>query len=74
MNNRDVMIWKAIAFSAALVYLYKASKASGGSLAQNPYGIKINPERVATFASMFAPPHYRHHARQLGQVLLEKYL
>ncbi len=74
MQNRDVMIWKAIAFGAAMVYLYKASKASGGTLSQNPYGIKLNPERVATFASMFAPKDYRHHARQLGQVLLEKYL
>lgn len=74
MNNRDLMIWKAVAFAAAIVYLYKASKANGGTLAQNPYGIKLNPERVASFASMFAPQDYRHHAKQLGQAILERYL
>lgn len=74
MKSRDVMIWKAIALGAVIIYVYKASRANGGTLAQNPYGINLNPERVADFASRFAPREYRLQARQLGKALLERYM
>lgn len=74
MKSRDVMIWKAIALGAVIIYIYKARKENGGTLAQNPYGINLNPERVADFASRFAPPEYRVRAKHLGQVLIERFI
>ena len=67
-------MWKAIAFGAVLIYLTKAAKANGGTLSQNPYGIKIDPDRIADFAARFAPQEWRPQARDIGKVLIERYL
>ena len=73
MQKRDVLVWKAIALGAVIVYLYKASKANGGTLAENPYGIKLNPDKILNFATRFVPPEYRKHASDLGRAAITRW-
>lgn len=44
--DRSVMLWKLFALAATGIYIYKAIKANGGNLSGNPYGIKLNANKL----------------------------
>lgn len=72
--DKELAFFKLLAVVTAAIYLYKAYAKNGGTLNGNPYGIRLNPEKLADLASRFAPPQYQHHARNIGQAVLERYL
>lgn len=71
-SDKSILVWKAVAFGAALVYLYKVAKSQGGSLQGNPYGVNLNGERVVDFASQFVSPEKRHYVKKFGQEILRR--
>lgn len=72
MKDKEILFWKLAAIGVAAVYVYKVTKANGGTLANNPMGVNLNPEKVATLASQFAPREWRPQAKYLGQKVLER--
>jgi hypothetical protein len=64
---KDLLIWKGLALAGVLVYLYKVTKANGGTLTGNSMGVNINPEKVIGLASQFVPEHQRRNARVIGE-------
>lgn len=65
-KNQELLVWKAVAVAAALLYLYKVAKANGGTLEGNNLGINVNPEKVVHLASQFVPQEFRPKAREVG--------
>jgi hypothetical protein len=74
MTDKEVQFFKLLAVSAVLLYLYKASQAQGKTLAGNPFGVNVRGEQIVNLASQFVPKQYRHHAKKLGNVIVERYM
>ena len=72
-NNDSLMVYKAIAVAGVLFYLYKVSKANGGTLQGNPMGVKINPDRLIHLGSHLLPEQHRQKALELGFAVLDTY-
>jgi|GEM_PF-3743942 len=66
-HDRELLILKLVAVSAALFYLYKLHKKNGGSLSG-----KYNPEKIAGLAAQLVPENYRSEARRYGTMILNK--
>lgn len=72
-KQNELMIYKAVAVAGVLFYLYKVSKANGGTLQGNPMGIKINPDRLVHLGSHLVPEQHRQKALELGFAVLDTY-
>lgn len=74
-KNENLMLWKGLAVGAALFYLYKLSKANGGSLQGNPMGVNINSDKIIDLASHLVVPEKRpmikHYARKIVSKMTE---
>ena len=70
----DLMFWKAVALAAALFYVYKVTKANGGTLSGNTMGINLNPDKIVDMAAHFVPKDFRHHARTAGKAIIQNYM
>lgn len=66
-TKEQLLIFKLVAVSAALLYLYKLTKSQGGSMQG-----KYNPDNIAKLASHLLPEEYRGQARKIGKVLLTR--
>lgn len=66
-HDRELIFFKLLAVSAALLYLYKLSKQNGGTLQG-----KYNPEKIAGLAAQLVPQEYRKQARQYGTMFLNR--
>lgn len=66
-KNQELTLFKFLAVGAALLYLYKLTKAEGGTLQG-----KINPENIANLGSHLFPKEYRPHAKAMGRVVLNR--
>lgn len=66
-KDQNLLIFKIIAVSAALLYLYKSTKANGGTMAG-----KYNPEAFANLGAQLFPAEYRGHVRKYGTQALTK--
>lgn len=73
-ENKDLLKWKLVAAGAALFYLYKVTKANGGTLKGNPMGVQIQSENIVKLASNFVPPEFRGHARKVGNQIMNRIL
>jgi len=73
-KQNELIFWKLVAAGAALFYLYKVTKANGGTLAGNPMGVNVNEQKFVDLASQFVPKEYRGHAKQLGAVVFNKFM
>lgn len=73
-KDKELLMWKLLASGAALFYLYKVTKANGGSLKNNPMGVSVQSENIVRLASQFVPKEFRPHAQRLGNHLLDKVL
>lgn len=73
-HDKELLAFKLLAVAAVLLYVYKLSQKSGGSLAQNPYGVNINADKIVGLASQFVPREYREHARQMGSAVLNRFM
>ena len=71
MSKNELNLFKLIAVGAALLYLYKLSKAQGTSLAGNPYA-EVKSEQVVNLASEFIPKEYRPYARKIGNAVMTR--
>jgi hypothetical protein len=71
MSEKELQFFKLVAVGAALLYLYKASKASGSTLAGNPYA-QVQSDQVVKLASQFVPREWRGSAVQLGNAIMER--
>ncbi len=67
MNDKELTFYKLIAVGAALLFLYKYTKKTGGSM-QGRY----NPDNIANLASHLVPPAYRDNARFISRTILTK--
>ena len=72
-SKNNLILWKLVAVSAAIFYVYKVSKANGGTLNGNPMGVTINRESLLNLASHLAPIEHRSTIRSFGHKLLESY-
>lgn len=67
MKDKELTFYKLLAVSAALLFLYKYTKKTGGTMTG-----RYNPDNIANLASHLLPEEYRGHARTLGKVILTK--
>ena len=67
MSDKSLTVYKLLAVGAALLYLYKMTQKSGGSMAG-----KYSPESFAHLASQLVPQEYRPHAKQMGVAILNR--
>lgn len=72
-NQQNIHLWKAIAVGAALFYLYKLSKANGGTLENNPMGITVDSDKIIDLASHLLPDDKRAHVRHYGRLIRDKW-
>lgn len=72
MKDKELLMWKLIASGAALFYLYKVSKANGGTLKGNPMGVQIQSDNIVKLASQFLPNEIRPHAKTIGSKLMNR--
>ena len=72
MKDKELLMWKLVASGAALFYLYKVSKANGGTLKGNPMGVQIQTDNIVKLASNFVPREYRPHAKFIGSQILNR--
>lgn len=73
-EKKQLQLLKLAAAAMALYYMYRVSKANGGTLKGNNMGIKVNSDRIVDLASHFVPEDYRPQARQMGKNLIDRML
>ena len=66
-NDRELIVLKLLAVTAALFYLYRLHQKNGGTLAG-----KYNPDKIASLAAQLVPEEFRPQARQMGTTLLNR--
>lgn len=66
-KDKELTFYKLLAVGAALLFLYKYTKKTGGSMQG-----KYNPDNIVNLASHLLPEEYRGHARQVGKVILTR--
>lgn len=66
-HDKELIVLKLVAVSAALFYLYKLYQKNGGSLSG-----KYNPDKIAGLAAQLVPEEYRPQARKLGSTILNR--
>ena len=70
-QDKEILFLKFAAVALTAYYLYRVSKASGGTLSGNPYGINVNEEKILDLGLKFVPPEWRSSARTLGQAWID---
>lgn len=71
MKNDSLLIYKAIALSAVMFYIYKVSKENGGTLENNSMGLNISSDKIIDMASHFVTPEQRHNVRKYGRMFVQ---
>lgn len=69
---KDAPLWKLVALSAVILYMYKVSKANGGSLQGHPMMRQFNPDRAASLAASLLPEEWRPQAKQVSRVVIDR--
>lgn len=69
----SLLFWKALALGATIFYVYKVSKANGGTLQNNPMGLNLDSDKLINMASHFVTPEKRHEVRRIGKIIVDKY-
>lgn len=67
MKDKELTFYKLLAVSAALLFLYKYTKKTGGTMTG-----RYNPDNIANLASHLFPQEYRPHARSIGKVIINR--
>lgn len=73
-KDQELLLFKFFAFGAVVLYLYKASQASGGTLKGNPMIANLDADKVSRLGAQFVPEAYRNHAAKLGKMALDRIL
>lgn len=68
-SKQQLTLFKFLAVSAALLYLYKLTKAQGLTMSG-----KYNPESIAGLGAQLLPEDYRNHATRIGVAVLKRYI
>jgi hypothetical protein len=74
--DAELTIFKLLAFGFMGIYMYKAMRKNGGTLAGNPYGIRLRSDKlVDTVLPLLNLNHeQRVKARELGIRVVDKYV
>ena len=67
MKDKELTFYKLFAVGAALLFLYKYTKKTGGTMTG-----KYNPDAIVNLASHLVPEEYRGHARKFGKIALTR--
>ena len=71
-KEKELQLYKLLAAGAALLYLYKVTKANGGTLKGNSMGVQVQTDNIVKLAAQFVPREFRPHAKVMGSQILNR--